>query len=114
MRKYNGNENLVRAIGHLYDNAIKLSAALKNGSEQQLELGKGVFFHSPSSTFFSKGLCLMLWKNMLERLAQATETLPICSLLMTLMLLQEQEALVESLDKPCTRYKMETSAEKAN
>ena len=30
--------------------------AQENGSEQQLESRKDVFFHSPSSTFFSKGL----------------------------------------------------------
>ena len=31
-------------------------AAQKNGSEQ--ELGNGIFSHPPSSTFFSKGICL--------------------------------------------------------
>ena len=40
-------------------------AAQENGSEQQLELGKDVSFHPPSSSFFSKGLCLMLWKNII-------------------------------------------------
>ena len=44
-------------------------AAQKNGSEQQLELGKDVFCHPPSSTFFSKELCLMLWENKMETLA---------------------------------------------
>ncbi|MEW8548181.1 MAG: hypothetical protein AB2693_32155 [Candidatus Thiodiazotropha sp.] len=42
---------------------------LENGSEQQLELSKDAFYHPSSSTFFSNGLCLMLWKNMMERLA---------------------------------------------
>ena len=42
-----------------------------NGSEQQLELGKGAFSHPPSSTVFSKGLLLMLLKNMMERSARA-------------------------------------------
>ena len=31
-------------------------AVQENGSEQQLELGKNVFFHPPSSIFFSYGL----------------------------------------------------------
>ena len=40
-------------------------AAQENSSEQQLESGKDVLFHPHSSTFFSKGLCLILWKNMI-------------------------------------------------
>ena len=44
--------------------------------------------------FFSKGLCLMLWKNMTERLAEALE------------------ALIERLDKNFTRDKMEICHEK--
>ena len=45
------------------------------------------------------------------------EILPICGLPMTYVDAlaeeeQELEALVESLDKTCTRYKMEISAEK--
>ena len=63
MQKYDINANLVRAIEHLYDNAI--SAIQMNGLEQQLELSKGVFFHPPFSTFLSKELCLMRWKNMM-------------------------------------------------
>ena len=85
-----------------------LTAAQENGSEQQLESGKDVFFHPPLSTFFSKGLCLMFWKNMTERLTKAEEPIPICGFPMTLMLLlkeeQELQPLVESLDKACTRY----------
>ena len=42
--------------------------AAQDGSEQQLELGKDVLSPPPSSTFFLKGLCLMLWKTMIERL----------------------------------------------
>ena len=44
-------------------------AAQENDSEQQLESGKDVFFNPPPSTHFSKGLCLMLRKNMIESLA---------------------------------------------
>ena len=72
MRKYNVNANLVRATEHLYNNAIsavQMNAAHENGSELKLESSNDVFFHPTSSIFFSKELCLMLWKNMMERLA---------------------------------------------
>ena len=46
------------------------------GSEQQLKLGKDIS-HLPSSTFFSKGLCLMLYKNVMETLAKVAKILPI-------------------------------------
>ena len=51
-----------------YDKAM--SAVQMNGStEHQMELGKDVVSHPPYSTFFfSKGLCLMLRKNMMESL----------------------------------------------
>ena len=39
---------------------------VQNNSDSQARMS---FFYPPSSTFFSKGLCLMLWKNMMERLA---------------------------------------------
>ena len=46
-------------------------AARENASGQQLELDKNVFSQPSSSRVFSKGLFLMLWKNMIERLTQA-------------------------------------------
>ena len=61
-------------------------AGQENVSEQQLELGKDVFSHSPSSTFFLKGLCLTLCENMMERVAKAAELLQICGLTRTVML----------------------------
>ena len=57
----------------------------------------------------------MLWKNTAERLAKATELLPICGLPMIDAFAEEeleQEAVVESFVKTCTRYKIEVSAEK--
>ena len=61
MRKYIINANLVRAIVHLYDNAISSvqfiwRAAQENGSEHKLGSGKDVIFHPSSSIFYSKGL----------------------------------------------------------
>ena len=59
----------------------------------------------------------MLWKNMIESLAKAAETLLSCGLPMTYIDAlaeeeQELEALVESIHKTCTKHKMEISAEK--
>ena len=64
--------NLVRAFKHLYDKVI--SAGQMNGSTEEwfkrtVRIGKGVFSHPPSSTFFSKGLYVMRWQNMMEGLA---------------------------------------------
>ena len=67
----NINPNLVLAIQHLYDEAIsafQMNSTHENGSEQQLELGKDVFSHPPPLTFFLKGVCLMVWKNMMKTL----------------------------------------------
>ena len=50
-------------------------ATQENGSEQQLESGKDVFFHPPSSTYFPKGLCLMLWKNMMDKVSISGRTI---------------------------------------
>ena len=68
----NINANLVHTIELLYNNAIsavQMNGSTGNGLEQQLESGRYVFLHPPSSIFFLKGLCLMLWKNMMEWLA---------------------------------------------
>ena len=32
--------------------------------------GRDVFYRPPSLTFISNGLCLMIWKGMMERLAR--------------------------------------------
>ena len=85
-------------------------AAWENGSEQQLEQGKDGFCHPPSSTFFSNGSChdekvSIGCRNITNlRLADDIDALAEEQ--------QELEALVDSLDKTCTRYKMKISAEK--
>ena len=49
----------------------------ENGSQQ----GKERMFSSPTLfNIYIDGSCLMLWKNMMERLAYAAEILSICSL----------------------------------
>ena len=57
-------------IEHLYDNAIRavqVNSSIVEWLRILLELGKDAFSHPSSTTFFSKGLCLMLWMNMMER-----------------------------------------------
>ena len=54
MRKYNINAYLVCTIEHLYENAmnaVQMNGSIGNGSEQQLELGKDIFFHPPLQHF---------------------------------------------------------------
>ena len=58
----------------------RLKAAWENGSEQQSEKGNDLICRPPSSTFFSNGSCLMLWKNRMERLTKEAEILRICRL----------------------------------
>ena len=43
--------------------AVQINGSTGECSEQQLQSDKDVFFHPFSSTFFSKGLCLMLWRG---------------------------------------------------
>ena len=119
MRKYNINANLVRVTEHLYDNAI--SAVQTNGST-------GEWFRTPvgvrqgsllSSIFFN----IFLERILSDALLKHDENISIGGRTITNLRFaddidtlaeeeQEQEALVESLDKTCTRYKMEISAEK--
>ena len=71
MRKYNINANLVRTTELLYDKAT--STAQMNGSLRKVQENGRSKARMPSVThpitFFSNGSCLMLWKNMTERLA---------------------------------------------
>ena len=71
----------------LYDKAT--SAVQMNGSMGEwFRTAVGVrqgCLQSPT-LFFSNGSCLTLWKNMIDRLAMATETLPVFGLRMTVMI----------------------------
>ena len=91
-------------------------AAQGNGSEQQLESGKDVFFHPPSSTFF-------LERIMSDALEKHVGKVSIGGGIITDLRFadgidalaeeeQELEAQVESLNTSCKRYKMKISAEK--
>ena len=114
MRKYSINANLVRAIEHLYDNAI--SAVHMNDST-------GEWFRTTVGVRQGCLLSPTLFKIFLERIMSdalkvhfgKVRTITNLRFADDIDALaeeeQELEALVESLDKICTRYKMEISAE---
>ena len=91
-------------------------AAQENGSEEQLESGKDVFFHPPSSTFFlerSMSNALEVHDGMVGIGRRTITNLRFADDIDALAEEErELEALIESLDKACTRYKIEISAEK--
>ena len=113
MRKYNINANPVRAIEHLYDNAI--SAVHMNGSTGEwfrttVGVGQGCLFLPTLFKIFlerimSDALEVHVGKVSIGNLRFADDIDALAEEE------QELEALVESLDKICTRYKMEISAE---
>ena len=119
MRKYNISANLVRTIEQLYDKAT--SAVQMNGSigewfrttvgvRQGCLLSPTLFNiflerimsdaleeHDGKVTIGGRNITNLRFADDIDALAEEE---------------QELEALVESLDKTCTRYKMEISAEK--
>ena len=116
MRKYNISANLVRTIEQLYDKAT--SAVQMNGSigewfrttvgvRQGCLLSPTLFNiflisdaleeHNGKVSIGGRNITNLRFADDIDALAKEE---------------QELEALVESLDKTCTRYKMEISAEK--
>ena len=72
MRKYNISANLVRTIEQLYNKAT--SAVQMNGSigewfRTTVGVWQGYLLSPTLLNIFSNGLCLMLWKSMMEMLA---------------------------------------------
>ena len=119
MRKYNISTNLVRTIEQLYDKAT--SAVQMNGSigewfRTTVGVRQGCLL---SPTLFN----IFLERIMSDALEEHDGKVSIGGRNITNLRFaddidalaeegQELEALVESLDKTCTRYKMEISAEK--
>ena len=119
MRKYNISANLVRTIEQLYDKAT--SAVQMNGSigewfRTTVGVRQGCLL---SPTLFN----IFLERIMSDALEEHDGKVSIGGRNITNLRFaddidalaeeeQELEALVESLDKTCTRYKMEISAEK--
>ena len=112
MRKYNFSANLVRTIEQLYDKAT--SAVQLNGS-------KGEWFRTIDGVRQGCLLSPTLFNIFLERIisdalvehdgkVRNITNLRFADDIDTLA--EELEALVESLDKTCTRYMMEISTEK--
>ena len=124
MRKYNISANLVRTIEQLYDkatSAVQMNGSIGEWMRRTVGVRQGCRLsptrHPPSSTFFLERIMsdaleshdgkvsvggrniinLRFADDMIDALAEEE---------------QELEALGESLDKTCTRYKMEISAEK--
>ena len=114
MRKYNISANLVRTIEQLYDKAT--SAVQKNGSIREwfrttVEVRQGCVFniflerimsdaleeHDGKVSIGGRNITNLRFAEDIDALAEEE---------------QELEALVESLDKTCSKYKMEISAEK--
>ena len=119
MRKYNISANLVRTIEQLYDKTT--SAVLMNGSSGEwfrtaVGVRQGCLL---SPTHFN----IFLERIMSDALVEHDGKVSIGSRNITNLQFvddidavaeeeQELEALVESLDKTCTRFKMEISGEK--
>ena len=121
MWKYNISANLVRVIEHLYNNVV--SAVHMNGSigewfRTTVRVRQGCLL---SPTLFN----IFLERIMSDALEEHDGKVSIGGRTITNLRFaddinalaeeeQELEALVESLDKTCTRYKTEVSAEKTN
>ena len=119
MRKYNINANLVRTIEQLYDkatSAVQMNGSLGEWLRTTVGVRQGCL---RSSTLFN----IFLERIMSDALEEHDGKISIGGRNITNLRFaddidalaeeeQEIEALVESLDKTCTRYKMEISAEK--
>ena len=121
MRKYNISANLVRTIEQLYDKAtgaVQMKGSTGEwfrttvGVRQRCLLSPTLFNiflerimpdaleeHDGKVSIGGRNIINLLFANDINALAEEE---------------QESEALVESLDKTCTRYKMEISAQKTN
>ena len=119
MRKYNISANLVRTIEQLYDkakSAVKMNGSIGSWFRTTVGVRQGCIL---SPTLFN----IFLERIMSDDLEEHDGKVSISGRNITILQFaddidalaeeeQELEALVESLDKTCTRYKMEISAEK--
>ena len=113
MRKYNINANLVRAVEHLYDNAISV-VQMNNRTTVTVAVRQGclllptlfnIFLERIMSGALEKhGGKVNIGGRIITYLRFADDTDALAE--------GEQETLGEILDKTCTRRKMEISAEK--
>ena len=119
MRKYNISANLVRTFEQLYDkatSAVQMNGSIGDWFRTTVEVRQGCLL---SPTLFN----IFLKRIMFDALEEHDGNVSIGGRNITSLRFaddidvlaeeeQELEALVESLDKTCTRYKIEISAEK--
>ena len=119
MRKYNISANLVRTIKQFYDKAtiaVQMNGSIGEWFRTTVEVRQGCHLSPTLSIIF-------LERTMSDALEEHDGKVSIGGRNITNLRFaadkdalaeeeQELEALVESLDKTCTRYKMEISAEK--
>ena len=112
MRKYNINANLVRAIEHLYDNAI--SAANMNGSTGEwfrttVRVREGCLLLPTLFKFFLERIIFDALEEHDGKVSIGGRTIINLRFADDIDALAEEEqkleALVEILNKTCTRYK---------
>ena len=122
MRKYNINANLVRTIEQLYDkatSAVQMNSSIGKWFRTTVGVRQGCL-RDLSPTLFN----IFLGRIMSDALEEHDGKVSIGGRNITNLRFaddidalaeveQELEVVVESLDKTCTRYKMEISAEKA-
>ena len=89
MRKYNISTNLVCTTEQLYDkatSAVKMNDSMKEWLRTTVRVRQGCILSPILFNIFLKRIMSDALKNMMERLAQVAEILPICGLPMTHML----------------------------
>ena len=86
MQKYNFSANVVRTIEQLYyeaSSAVQMNGSMKERLKKGPNKARMFSVTTPFNIFLGRIMSDALEKNIMERLAWATEKLPICGLPMT-------------------------------
>ena len=86
MQKYNKCKSS-SSFEHLYESDKAINAVQMNNRRRTVGDRQECLLSSTFFDIFSKGFCLMLWRNIMERFAKTAELLPICGLPMPSILL---------------------------
>ena len=117
MRKYNINANLVRAVEHLYDNAIStvhMNGSIGNWFRTAVGIRQGCLLSPNVFNIFLERImsdALEVHDGKVSIGGRTTTNLRFADDIDALAEEEQLQAIVESLDKTCIRYKMEISAE---